>query len=42
MRNEGLPEDDRNEAATLYMDGWSLARVAERFGCSVGSVRKEF
>lgn len=42
MRHQGLAEDDLEEAATLYKEGWSLPRVAERFGCSVGSVRKEF
>ena len=42
MRHQGLSSDNLEEAATLYRDGWSLPRVAERFGCSVGSVRKVF
>jgi len=41
MRNHGLIQENFEEAATLYRDGWSLARVAERFCCSVDSVRKE-
>lgn len=42
MRHQGLSEKNLEEAATLYREGWSLPQVAERFGCSVGSVRKEF
>lgn len=41
MRNQGLSEDKLDEAASLHRDGLSLARVAEQFGCSVGSIRKE-
>lgn len=42
MQNHGLKQENFEEAAMLYRDGWSLPRVAERFDCSVGSVRKEF
>lgn len=42
MRHQGLSEENLEEATTLYGEGWSLPQVAERFGCSVGSVRKEF
>lgn len=42
MRNQGLSGDDLEEAAALYKDGWSLPRGAEKFGCNIGSVRKEF
>lgn len=42
MRHQGLSSDNLEEAAALYREGWSLPRVAERFGCSVGSIRKEF
>ena len=41
MRSQGLTEGNLEEAAALYRDGWSLPRVAEQIGCSVGSVRKE-
>ena len=42
MRNHGLLQENFEEAATLYRNGLSLARVAKRFCCSVDSVRKEF
>ena len=41
-RNHGWLQENFVEAATLYRDGLSPAWVAERFGCSVNSVRKEF
>ena len=41
-RNHGLLQENFEEAAILYRDGWSLARVAKRFCCSVDSVRKQF
>ncbi|MFZ2227162.1 MAG: hypothetical protein WA090_05170 [Candidatus Nanopelagicaceae bacterium] len=42
MRHQGLSSDNLEVAAALYREGMSLPRVAEGFGCIVGSVRKEF
>lgn len=42
MRSQGLTEDNLEEAAALYRGGWSLPQVAEKFDCSVGSIREEF
>ena len=39
MRNQGLTNENLEEAATLYRDGWSLAPVGNQFGCSPDTVR---
>lgn len=39
FRGQGLAETDVPEAAQLYRDGWSLKRIAERFGCNAETAR---
>jgi len=36
---EKLSEEELTEAASLYMEGWSLARLGDRYGISDGTVR---
>jgi lambda repressor-like predicted transcriptional regulator len=36
----GLARDDIAEACDLYRDGWSLARLGQRFGTTANTVRK--
>jgi lambda repressor-like predicted transcriptional regulator len=38
-RRQGLRDDDIEEAAQLYADGWSLVRLGEKYGCAHSSVR---
>lgn len=41
LRRLGLQDDDLPEAARLYQDGWSLVRLAEKFGCDHSDVRNK-
>jgi len=36
---EKLSSEELAEAATLYKEGWSLARLGDRYGISDGTVR---
>ena len=40
LRRQGLREADRTEAAKLYLDGWSLSRLGEKYGCDATVVRR--
>jgi len=41
LRRQGLQATDITEAAQLYLEeGWSLARLGERYGCVHTAVRK--
>lgn len=33
-RPRGVSRDDQEQVARLYREGWSIARLAARFGCS--------
>jgi hypothetical protein len=39
MRGHGLAEDQLQEAAQLYLSGWSLKRVGAHFVCSADTIR---
>ena len=40
MRRQGLSDADTVTAADLYAEGWSLARIGERFGVAHTTVRR--
>lgn len=40
MRRQGLSEAQIKEAMRLYADGWSLARLGQRYDCAHTVVRK--
>lgn len=40
LRRQGLYGADLVEAIRLYGEGWSLARLGERFGCDAETVRQ--
>lgn len=37
---QGIPPSEIEAAATYYRDGWSLARLADHYGCSGMTVRE--
>jgi DNA-directed RNA polymerase specialized sigma24 family protein len=39
-RRRGVPQDKLPEVIRLYLDGWSLQRLAERYGCDDETVRR--
>jgi lambda repressor-like predicted transcriptional regulator len=39
LRRQGLRDEDVEEAAQLYAEGWSLARLGQKYGCAHSSVR---
>ena len=39
LRRQGLSDQQLGEAVHLYDHGWSLQRLAERFGCDAETVR---
>jgi lambda repressor-like predicted transcriptional regulator len=41
LRNLGLQPGDIEEAARLYEQGWSLARLGEKFGCDHTDVHRK-
>lgn len=41
IRRQGLQIEDVPEAARLYLDGWSLSRLGEKFGCDHSDVRNK-
>lgn len=41
IRGQGLRQEDVSEAARLYVEGWSLARLGERYGCAHTDVRNK-
>lgn len=38
LHRRGIPSGEVEAAAACYRDGWSLARLAERYGCSAMTV----
>jgi lambda repressor-like predicted transcriptional regulator len=40
LRRQGLREDDLAELARLYQEGWSLARLGEKYDCDDETVRQ--
>jgi lambda repressor-like predicted transcriptional regulator len=38
-RRQGLRDDDVEEAARLYAEGWSLVQIGEKYRCAHSSVR---
>ncbi|OLT41638.1 hypothetical protein BJF85_04190 [Saccharomonospora sp. CUA-673] len=40
MRRRGLSEEQIDDAARLYQQGWSLARIAARMDVAAGTVRQ--
>jgi AraC-like DNA-binding protein len=42
LRRQGLAEHDLARAEQLYRSGWSLAHVAQEFGCNAETVRQAF
>jgi transposase-like protein len=40
LRRQGLPDNRLRDAAQLYSEGWSCARLAERFDCNAETVRQ--
>lgn len=40
LRRQGLGEQDVEEAARLYEEGWSLARLGEKYSCVHTAIRK--
>jgi hypothetical protein len=40
LRRQGLQEDDLSEAARLYGEGWSLARIGTKYECNAETVRQ--
>lgn len=40
LRRQGLHGTELQDAIGLYGDGWSLARLGERFGCDAETVRQ--
>lgn len=41
LRRLGLKDEDVADAARLYQDGWSLARLGAKFGCDHSDVRNK-
>lgn len=41
FRNQGMTGDQTEEGVVLYRSGWSLARLADHYGCDPETVRKE-
>ena len=41
LRRQGLQERDVAEAARLYLEGWSLARLGEHYGCHLTHVHQK-
>jgi lambda repressor-like predicted transcriptional regulator len=39
LRRHGLRDEDADEAAQLYAEGWSLVRLGEKYDCDHSSVR---
>ncbi len=39
LRRQGMSEDQVRQAVRLYGEGWSLQRLAERYGCDDETVR---
>lgn len=39
LRRQGVPDERLQEAVRLYAEGWSLQRLAERYGCDAETVR---
>ncbi len=39
LRRQGLSEEQLGEAVRLYGEGWSLQRLAERYGCDPETAR---
>jgi lambda repressor-like predicted transcriptional regulator len=39
LQRPGLRDDDVDEAAQLYTDGWSLVGLGEKYGCTYSSVK---
>jgi DNA-binding CsgD family transcriptional regulator len=40
LRRRGIPTERLTEAISLYGEGWSCQRLAERFGCDDETVRQ--
>ncbi len=40
LRRQGVPAEMLAEAVRLYGNGWSLQRLAERYGCDDETVRQ--
>jgi hypothetical protein len=40
LRRQGIPTGRLDEAVRLYGEGWSLQRLAERYGCDDETVRQ--
>jgi phage-related baseplate assembly protein len=41
LRRQGLQEQDLEEAARLYLEGWSLARLGQHYGCHLTHVHQK-
>ncbi len=42
LRRQGLQDEDLAEVARLYQEGWSLARLGEKYECNAETVRQFF
>lgn len=40
LRRQGVPADVLDDAIRLYREGWSCARLGERYGCDAETVRQ--
>lgn len=40
LRRQGITDDNLPEATRLYREGWSLARLGEKYGCHAETVRQ--
>ena len=40
LRRQGPHDEDLAEAARLYGEGWSLARLGEKYDCNAETVRQ--
>jgi hypothetical protein len=40
LRRQGLHDENLAEAARLYREGWSLARLGEKYECNAETIRQ--
>lgn len=40
VREQGITDEDLPLLTALYNEGWSLTRLADRFGCSAETIRQ--